>query len=159
MSNSAEPLKVLVDTTFLLPTLGIDVGKQTTRVLRKLAEVEAEIYYSPFSLLESLWVMSRNVKNSTFDIEQFSQGLRSIMDSGRYLRLNESAEVYREAMRLYTLGHADLIDNILYSSSVHFGIRFLTLDRMLTDFITEKGLENTFLPIDHFNKETQPDRA
>jgi predicted nucleic-acid-binding protein len=114
-------------------------------MLRKLAEIEAEIYYSPFSILEALWVASRNVKNSTFDIERFSHGLRSIVESGRYLRLKESGEVYREALRLYTLGHEDMIDNILYTSSVHFGIRFLTLDRTLMDFVEEKGLEKTFI--------------
>jgi hypothetical protein len=135
------------------------MGKQTTRLLRKLAEIQAEIYYSPFSILESLWVASRNVKNSTFDIERFSHGLRSVVESGRYMRLNESGEVYRGALGLYTLGHVDMIDNILYVSSVHFGIRFLTLDRKLTDFIKEKGLENTFLPIDYFSKASQPARS
>jgi len=48
--------------------LGIDVGKQTNRALKKLAEIDAEIYYSRFSLLESLWIAARNVGNSAFDI-------------------------------------------------------------------------------------------
>lgn len=148
MNNSAEPLRVLIDTTFLLPTLGIDVGKQTNRALKKLAEIDAEIYYSRFSILESLWIAARNVGNSAFDIDRFSHGLRSVMESGRYEKLDESSEVFGRAVRLYQLGHVDMIDNILYASSVQFGLRFLTVDSKLRDFIEEKDLERTLLLVD-----------
>lgn len=149
MNNSAEPLRVLIDTTFLLPTLGIDVGKQTNRALKKLAEIDAEIYYSRFSILESLWIAARNVGNSAFDIDRYSHGLRSVMESGRYEKLDESSEVFGTAVRLYQLGHMDMIDNILYASSVQFGLRFLTVDNKLRDFIEEKHLERTLLLVDN----------
>jgi hypothetical protein len=70
------------------------------------------------------------------------------MDGGRYQLLDEGSEIFSEATRLYELGHADLIDNILYASSIHFGLRFLTVDRILEDFVTDKGLESTFLSVD-----------
>jgi PIN domain nuclease of toxin-antitoxin system len=149
LNNSAEPLRVLIDTTFLLPTLGIDVGKQTNRALKKLAEIDAEIYYSRFSILESLWIAARNVGNSAFDIDRYSHGLRSVMESGRYEKLDESSEVFGTAVRLYQLGHMDMIDNILYASSVQFGLRFLTVDNKLRDFIEEKHLERTLLLVDN----------
>jgi PIN domain nuclease of toxin-antitoxin system len=148
LNNNAEPLRVLIDTTFLLPTLGIDVGKQTNRALKKLAEIDAEIHYSRFSILESLWVVARNVGNSGLDIDRFSHGLRSVMESGRYEKLDENSEVFSRAVRLYELGHGDMIDNILYADSVHFGLRFLTMDRNLRDFIEEEDLEKTLLLVD-----------
>lgn len=148
MNNSAEPLRVLIDTTFLLPTLGIDVGKQADRALKKLAEIDAEIRYSRFSILESLWIAARNVGNSGLDIDRFSHGLRSVMESGRYEKLDESSEVFSRAVRLYQLGHGDMIDNILYADSVHFALRFLTMDHNLRDFIEEKDLERTLLLVD-----------
>ena len=148
MNNSAEPLRVLVDTTFLLPTLGIDVGKQTNKALKKLGEINVEIYYSRFSILESLWIAARNIGNSTFDMDRFSHGMRSVMESGRYEKLEESSEIFSGAVRMYQLGHLDMIDNILYASSTHFRLRLLTTDRNLMHFIEEKDLERTLLLVD-----------
>lgn len=152
MNNSTEPLRVLVDTTFLLPTLGIDVGKRANRALEKLAEINARIYYSRFSVLESLWIAARYDENPTFDIDRFSHGLRSVMEGGRYMMLDEVSEIFSEAAKLYKLGHLDMIDNILYASSIYFGLRFLTMDRELGDFAADKGLEMTFLLVNDFVK-------
>jgi PIN domain nuclease of toxin-antitoxin system len=71
------------------------------------------------------------------------------MESGRYEKLDESSEVFGTAVRLYQLGHMDMIDNILYASSVQFGLRFLTVDNKLRDFIEEKHLERTLLLVDN----------
>lgn len=143
---------MLVDTTFLLPTLGIDVGKRSNSALKKLAEINADIYYSRFSVLESLWIAARYVENSTFNLDRFSHGLRSIMDGGRYRILDEGSEIFSEATRFYKLGHVDMIDNILYASSIHFGLRFLTVDRKLGDFAANNSLELTFLLVDDLLK-------
>ena len=49
-------MNVLLDTSLLLPTLGIEVEK-ADRVLRELSRLsECQIYYSDFSILECLWV-------------------------------------------------------------------------------------------------------
>ena len=53
--------EILLDTSFLLPTLGISVSGDTRRGIEILAETEIEIYYSRFSILESLWVATRTV--------------------------------------------------------------------------------------------------
>jgi len=52
-------LRVLLDTSFILPTLGIDVGEEALMGLRKLTEAKTELYYSRFSILESLWIAAR----------------------------------------------------------------------------------------------------
>lgn len=54
MKSRRAPLRVLLDTSFILPTLGIDTGPETSEALEKLDETEAEIHYSRFSVLESL---------------------------------------------------------------------------------------------------------
>lgn len=48
-------MKVLLDTLLLLPTMGIEV-KKAEKVLNKLRG--HELYYSDFSILEHLWVIS-----------------------------------------------------------------------------------------------------
>ncbi len=56
--------------------------------------------------------------------------------------IDESPWVFREALRLYTLGHRDMFDNILYATAVDNEIHFLTLDRKLREFIKEHQLKD-----------------
>jgi hypothetical protein len=74
--------------------------------------------------------------------------LRSIIEGRRYIRTNEDSRVFSEALSLYRMGHNDMIDNILYSVSLHHNLRFLSLDDALREFITRKGLENTLIRVD-----------
>lgn len=143
MKSKQDPLRVLLDTSFILPSLGIDVGKQVTEGLSGLADIKAEIHYSHFSILESLWVAARLSKNKTFDSETFSLGLRSIIEGGRYVKVKEDSKTFNDALKLHTLGHEDMIDNILYANSTRLNIKLLTLDNKLRDFIREKGLKDT----------------
>ena len=148
MSTSTSQLTVIIDTSFMLPTLGIDVGKPTSRGLKKLGEIDAEIYYSRFSILESLWVAAGRIQDAGFDGERFTHGMRSIVEGERYQRLDETSEVFNRALELYKSGHVDIIDNILYASSVLFGLKLLTVDRALRDFIEKKNLEMTLISVD-----------
>lgn len=136
-------MKVLLDTSFILPTLGIDVGEEVEEKLKKLDEVDAEIYYSHISILESLWVAAKLMKNQAFDMERFIQGLKSVMESGRYLKVEENAQTFIDALKLYELGHRDIIDDLLYAISINFGLKFLTLDTELRGFIQSKKLNDT----------------
>ena len=108
--------------------VGISVGEEVSEGLKRLAESEAEIHYSRFSILESLWVAARTIQNGPFDIESFRLGLRSVMESGRYRKVEEDSEVFNDGLRLYMLCHKDMIDNVLYTISAKLDLRFLTLD-------------------------------
>lgn len=138
-------MKVLLDTTFLLPSLGIDVGEEVLKGLKRLAEIKAEIHCSRFSILETLWVAARLSRNANFNVETFGLGLRSVLESGRYVKVEEDSEIFNKALRLYMMGHKDMIDNILYASSTQLNLRLLTLDTELREFIREKGLKDTLV--------------
>lgn len=138
-------MKVLLDTTFILPSLGIDVGEEVTKGLEKLAHIKADIYCSRFSILETLWVAARLSRSANFNAESFKQGLRSILESGRYMKVEEGSEIFNEALRLYRIGHKDMIDNILYASSTHLNLKLLTLDTELKKFINNKRLNDTII--------------
>jgi len=138
-------LKVLLDTTFILPSLGIDVGEEVSKGLQKLAHIEASIYCSQFSVLEALWVAAKLSVSGNFDAESFRLGLRSVLESGKYMKVEEDSEIFNEALRLYTLGHKDMIDNILYTSSTRLNLKLLTLDTELKEFINNKGLKGTLI--------------
>lgn len=138
-------MRILLDTSFLLPTLGIDTGMETQRALTKLDERRAQIYYSPMSLLECLWIVARLSKRLAIEERMIKEGLKSITKSGRYEAIVEPLEVYAEALRLHRMGHRDMIDNLLYADSVHFNMKFLTLDEDLRNFIKSGQLKDTLI--------------
>lgn len=145
MKSSGAAVKILLDTSFILPTLGVSVTGVTSQAIKSLAEAsQVEIHYSRFSVLESLWVATR-IPDATFDNETFKLGLRSITAGHRYSRIEEDSEVFNEAFRLYKLGHKDMIDNILYSTATQMGLLLLTLDDELKKFAHEKQLKYVFL--------------
>ena len=138
-------LKVLLDTSFVLPSFGIQTGRDVLDGLTRLVNVKAEIYYSRFSILESLWVATRLPKGEPFDADRFDLGLSSILESGKYREVREDAGTFSEALRLRMLGHNDMVDNILYASSMAYNLKLLTLDDELEEFIRAKGLSNTII--------------
>lgn len=148
MKSKQATLRVLIDTSFILPSLGIDVGQEVSKGLKGLADIKAEIYYSHFSILESLWVAARLSTSTTFDGESFSLGLRSIIEGGRYRKVEEDSKTFNDALKLYILGHKDMIDNILYANSVRLNIKLLTLDNKLKEFICERRLQDTLISPD-----------
>ena len=146
-------MRILLDTSFILPTLGITVGGVTPEAMKFLAEdPKIEIYYSRFSVLESLWVATRisdgKLSDARFDAETFQLGLRSIIEGRRYKRVEEDSEIFKEAFRLYRLGHKDMIDNILYASALSLGLLLWTFDDQLKKFVLEKQLKNIFVSPD-----------
>lgn len=158
MKSSAA--KVLLDTSFILPTLGISVSGAIMEGIGNLAEIkQIEIYYSRLSILESLWVATR-IEDRTFEPETFALGLRSIIEGGRYARVEEGSEIFSEALKLYRLGHKDMIDNILYATATQLDMLLLTLDEELKKFVHKKELKDVFISQDELAalKEVQEPR-
>ena len=142
------PLRILLDTSFLLPTLGIDTGREVARGLKRLSETDNQLHYSSFSILECLWQLARTGREEASSLEPTKLGLRSIIEGRRYTKTSEDSRVFSEALGFYRMGHRDMIDNILYAISLHGSLRFLTVDNTLREFITSKGLENTLIHVD-----------
>lgn len=137
--------EVLLDTSFILPSLGIDTGEDVRKGLVRLRTLGLKVWCSHFTIMEALWVGARLVRQDVLDEEAFQHGLRSILKGGRYLMVEEDPEVYTDALRLFSLGHGDMIDNLLYSTSKRLGLRFLTIDEKFRTFIRSKGLKDTLV--------------
>lgn len=148
MKSKQATLRVLLDTSFILPSLGIDVGEEVSKGLKGIADIKAEIYYSHFSILESLWVAARPSTSATFNAESFNLGLRSIIEGDRYMKVEEDSKTFNDALKLYMLGHKDMIDNILYANSIRLNIKLLTLDNRLKEFIQQSRLKDTLISSD-----------
>lgn len=152
MRSRQDVLRVLLDTSFILPSLGIDVGEAVAKGLHRVVDVGAEIHYSDFSILESLWLAARLSAREGFDGERISLGLRSIVEGRRYTKAEADSGAFNDSLKLYVLGHRDMVDNILYSTSTHRNLKFLTLDEELKRFINEKGLEDTLISPDQLTR-------
>ena len=139
-------IPLLLDTSFLLPSFGVDVGKGVENCLRFLAEHRGSlrIYFSRYSILEASLILLREVRRGQLKREEAYAMAEAGASTVAYglEAIDESPWVFREALRLYTLGHRDMFDNILYATAVDNEIHFLTLDRKLREFIKEHQLKD-----------------
>ncbi len=136
--------EILLDTSFILPSLGIDTGIEVRRGLERI-QTAGQLWCSRFAITEALWTGARLAKRGDLNSQIFEQGLNSLFKGGTYMMVEEGPEVYADALELTSLGHTDMIDNLLYSTSRRLGLKLLTLDNSLRAFIESKGLENTLI--------------
>jgi len=132
-------MKVLLDTSLLLPTLGIEVEK-ADKILKRLREYE--LYYSDFSILECLWIVNSLKKKGKFDRESFETGIKSIFECYGNAEIN--FEIVLMAFRIYEMGHRDIIDCLLYSIALQNNMKFASLDDELKKFVKNNNLEYVF---------------
>ncbi|ABM81172.1 PIN domain-containing protein [Hyperthermus butylicus] len=136
MSSSGERIRILLDTTYLLPIVGIDVEgvEEALRVLERLYRLgRAEIYYTPFNILEIVGKLSK----TSYDRKRVRLGLASIRETFRVT--HPTVTGYLRALELRRKGFKDLIDLLLYETSRTRRLGFLTRDLSLIRFLEEVG--------------------
>jgi len=109
---------------------------------------EHEVYYSEISILEALWRITKKRELSSGQdynrnniVEVVVNGIRAIRRDLNRAEITE--EAVKEAIKLYVLGHRDLIDNILYSITItQEDVKFLTIDESLKAFIKSRNLKS-----------------
>jgi len=137
-------LRVLLDTSFLLPAFGVDAGEEVLNCLELVAARRERIraYYSPFSLLEAVMVLLREARRGRLGLEKAAGMAREGATKVVYglETADTPPKAYSLAVRLYSLGHRDLFDNLLYATAATNGLSLLTLDGELLGFLREAGL-------------------
>jgi predicted nucleic acid-binding protein len=139
---SRKDLKILLDTSFILPFLGFKTNEAVMRALPRLRGYE--LYYSDVSILEALWKIIKVVKREHVGI--VLEGVRLVKRDLSYAKVDEKA--VEIAVNMYIAGHRDLVDNILYGISLSQGVKFLTIDRELMDFVKKQGYPDTFIRLE-----------
>jgi len=135
-SSSERPRwRILVDTTFLLPALGVEVEEEAMRVIELFRSLE--VYYLEAGLLEALWKVLKIVPPNK--LRRVEIGIRAIRRTYRLLTPRPEALV--EAMKLFREGHRDYIDDLHYAAARAEGMRFLTIDRSFIDFLRKRGYD------------------
>ncbi|RLE67307.1 MAG: hypothetical protein DRJ47_00345 [Thermoprotei archaeon] len=155
-------LAILLDTSFLLPSFGVNVGERVERCLKLLAEHRGEVwvYYSRYSVLEAVLILLREVKRGQLRLKEAYEMVEAGVAAVVYglKAVDESPSAFREALRLYGLGHRDIFDDILYATATTSEMYFLTLDRELIDFIRKKGLASITLTPENLQEKLQLQR-
>ena len=135
MRSSPKP-KILLDSTYLLPIVGVKV-EGIDDVLRALAEIwrerKAEFYYTPFNMLE---IMGKIAKTE-YDERIAYLGLSTISDE--FKAIQPTVEGYLKAMELRRKGFKDIIDLLLYTTSLTRNTLFLTRDSELIRYLSNLG--------------------
>ncbi len=134
--NSYKNKGLLLDTSFLLPILGFKTSEKIMKVFPRLDKYE--LYYNDLSILEALWKIVKKIRGTKEEIERIAEGIKAINETLKHVPINEKA--VRNAIEMYQLGHRDLIDNLIYSTALYNGIKLLTIDAKLIEFIEENKL-------------------
>ena len=144
MSTPAEKRGLLLDTSFILPLFGVDMGPRVAKILKHLDTKGLRAYYSPFSLMEAVFVLIREVRRGKVSLSEVAEmaaaGAKNTLASLK--RLEAQPEAYRLAIQMYEEGHHDLFDNLIYASAFYGDVSLLTLDEELIDFVKRMGLPN-----------------
>ena len=140
-------LRLLLDTTYLLPTLGVEV-EGLEQVLEALYALRrkglVELYYSGFSLLEAC------AKAAKLGVPEhvLEAGVTAIVSG--YRHASPTVEAWLLAVRLRRDGLSDFIDAVLYATAASTGLRLLTRDARLVRFLSERGY-----PVQHVVSERE----
>jgi len=132
--------RLLLDTTYLLPIVGVDVEgvEKILTILEELYRSKAvEVYYTPFNLLEIIGKISK----LEYDEERVRAGLIAI--KSRFKLATPTARGYVEALKLRRRGFRDLVDLLLYTTSKTRKLLFLTRDYALVDFLKSEGQDTS----------------
>ncbi|MEM1646488.1 MAG: PIN domain-containing protein [Ignisphaera sp.] len=127
-------MRVLIDTSFILPALGIDVGEEVLENIKKFPS--HEIYFTELSLVEAMWIMKRLIKRGEkVDYNAVKVGLKSLFNTYKLVKIPRLA--YIKALK--DDRHRDLIDLLIYYTALIYKMRFLTLDEKLRE-LDDKGI-------------------
>ncbi len=125
--------RILIDTSFLLPALGIEVEKEVMDVIPLFRKLD--VYYLEASLLEALWKSLKLIPRDK--LSRIEIGIEAIRKT--YKLLTPTATAYIEAMKIYYMGYRDFIDALNYASAKLSNMMFLTIDYSFIDFLEKHG--------------------
>ncbi|QGR19727.1 PIN domain-containing protein [Stygiolobus azoricus] len=133
-----ELSELIVDTSFLLPFVGIKVRG----VKEDLLEGKT-LYYPSLILTELLAVIIKELKKLRLKKvpEDVIKGLSYINANVRLISLDQTDIV--TVFQIMNSGWNDIFDAILYSAYKSTGIPMLTMDKSFYNFLSTKGLETS----------------
>ncbi|RLE85146.1 MAG: hypothetical protein DRJ41_01775 [Thermoprotei archaeon] len=136
--------RVLLDSTYLLPSFGIEVEGLTERHIAQLREAvlsrKVKLYCLLVAWVEVIGKVCREAKRAGIIVDEVVEAaLKSLFESKFYTWISPNLEAIRLAFKLRMLGHRDNVDNLLYATSVVHDMILLTMDQELKIFLANHG--------------------
>jgi len=131
-------LRLLVDTTYLLPAIGISVKGIPSDGMVRLIEEGHEIYTSDVSIFELSAKGAKHVAAGTLSAERVARGIRAIVHDGTItlIPIHEST-LLLTAFKLRNM-LSDFIDCLILASAIHHSDVLITEDNDIID-LTKDG--------------------
>lgn len=128
--------RILLDTVYLLPVFGVDVGLEGYGDLFPRLLEEFHVYYTPLSLVEAKWVILKLSKArpelSHRLLDEYRRGLEALLSDDRLGETVVTNGVIEEvADYLLEEGLRDYFDRMIYATAYYYNAMLLTEDREL----------------------------
>jgi len=130
-------LKLLLDTTYLMPLAGIETEKFSSRDFAELYSMEGiELLASPISLIEIKWIIIGGTRGRPALREMLRRRYRDLLDLVLYggvvgLTPLLDERIDWEENKLLDLGISDYFDRVIFSTAIHYADALLTEDKNL----------------------------
>ena len=133
--------KIILDTSFLLPYVGLRVKEVRTEIMNWLKEIDQ--YYPYMMIPELVGVIIRVSRKMTMDSipDQALKGFNSIVYGDSIRLIGPMDKDLSIAYALMRRGLRDLFDAILYATSRRVGIKAITMDNSLVEFLKRNNFE------------------
>ena len=139
---------ILIDTTFLMPALGVGVEKDAEEIIPYFRKIN--VYYLEIGLLEAMWKIIKIAPQDKLD--RVKIGIEAIRNT--YNLMKPSPRSYIEALMIYRKGHRDYIDALHYTTAKDANIPLLTIDQEFIEFLKKHGydIEKTILKPEYLKR-------
>ena len=133
--------KVIVDTSFLLPYLGLKVKEVSDEVMDWLESVE--LHYPYVMVPEVIGVVIKKARSMGLSAipKEALQGFNTIIYGGFVNLIPPVDQDLSIAYGLIKRGLRDLFDALLYATSKRTGITAITVDEALLKFLRSNGFD------------------
>lgn len=135
--------RILLDTTYILPLLGVDVEvKGLKENFIKVLE-NYEVYYNPISLIETKFIVLQLLKNGVDVLEDYKIGLNRILLEDRLKQTpltNPEIETVADSL-LIDRNIKDYFDRMIYATATALGLTLVTEDKDLIKLANDYPLK------------------
>lgn len=124
--------RILLDTIFLLPILGIEITlEKFSEIFPRILE-NFEVWYNPISLIEAKWILLRlKRKGIEISMKDYIDGLRAIIYDERLHQTQVTDPKIEEIADSLISKISDYFDRIIYSTAKSLNMLLLTENETL----------------------------
>ena len=137
--STLRRLNLLVDTSFILPAIGIEVESEVLEAVKCFYLVD--VCFTEVNVLEAMWKVLKVIPEEKLNLVY--RGFSAIKETYTLVDVPPSAHV--KACEMFFKGHRDYIDNLLYATAYEKNMSFLTNDQEFVSFLSSAGYPTGFV--------------